>query len=69
MLMTSLARQTGGRVLFLSDLDRFVSQVPHHTAPITETWTQPLWHQPGVFIFALLCFITEWGLRRWKGLA
>jgi uncharacterized membrane protein len=68
-LMTSLARQTGGQLLSPADLPRFADFVQHRPAPITETWTRPLWHQPAVFLFALLCFITEWGLRRSKGLA
>jgi uncharacterized membrane protein len=68
-LMTSLARQTGGQLLSPADLPRFADFAQHRPAPITETWTRPLWHQPAVFLFALLCFITEWGLRRSKGLA
>jgi hypothetical protein len=35
---------------------------------VTETWTSPLWHQPWMFLFALACFLAEWGLRRVKGL-
>jgi hypothetical protein len=68
-LMATLARQTGGQLLELSDLPRFADVLQHRPAPITETWTRPLWHQPVVFLFALLCFIAEWGLRRSKGLA
>jgi hypothetical protein len=67
-LMTSLARQTGGQLISPNDLPQFISQIQHRPAPITETWTRPLWHQPAVFLFALLCFIAEWGLRRAKGL-
>ena len=37
-------------------------------APVTEVWTYPLWDQPLVFAFALLCFVAEWGLRRMRGL-
>jgi hypothetical protein len=37
--------------------------------PITETWSYPIWHTPFLFIFALGCLISEWGLRRAKGLA
>jgi uncharacterized membrane protein len=68
-LMASLARQTGGQLLSPADLPRFVDAVQHRPVPISETWTRPLWHQPAVFLFALLCFIAEWGLRRSKGLA
>jgi hypothetical protein len=33
-----------------------------------EAWTFPIWHTPAMFAFALACFVSEWGLRRWKGL-
>ena len=47
----------------------FAGSLPNRKAPITESWSFPLWHQPAVFLFALLCFLAEWGLRRWKGMA
>jgi hypothetical protein len=56
-------------VIAADRLDAFVSSLPQRKAPIAESWTLPLWHQPAVFLFALLCFVGEWGLRRWKGLA
>jgi len=52
-----------------SDKIELAASLPHRNVPITETWTTPFWHQPAVFLFALLCFVAEWGLRRWKGLA
>jgi hypothetical protein len=33
-----------------------------------ESWSKPLWQEPVVFLFALACFVAEWGIRRWKGL-
>ena len=68
-LMEQLARQTGGEVLAPEDLAAFARRLPTERAPVTETWTHPLWHTPWVFLFALGCFVSEWGLRRWKGLA
>ncbi|MGA2247998.1 MAG: glutamine amidotransferase [Verrucomicrobiota bacterium] len=68
VLMEAIARRTGGEVVKLEDLDRFVRQLPRRHAPITETWTQPLWQNPLVFLFVLGCFVTEWGIRRWKGM-
>jgi len=68
-LMERLAQQTGGRVLSPDDLASFARELPSYHAPVTETWTRPLWHTPLVFLLALLCFVGEWGLRRWKGLA
>lgn len=67
-LMEALARRTGGEVVKLEDLDKFVRQLPQRHAPITETWTNPLWQNPLVFLFVLGCFVAEWGIRRWKGL-
>lgn len=68
-LMEQLARQTGGRVLTAGDLESFASDLPKEHAPITESWTRPLWHTPWMFLFALACFIAEWGVRRSRGLA
>ena len=42
---------------------------PRESAPITEPWTSPLWHQPLYFLIAIACLTAEWGLRRVNGLA
>jgi uncharacterized membrane protein len=68
-LLESIARQTGGEVIDPSRLEQFASSLPDRKVPITETWSYPIWHQPLFFLFALACFVTEWGIRRWKGLA
>jgi uncharacterized membrane protein len=68
-LMETIARQTKGEVLKPDQLGAFVKGLPNRKAPITESWTSPLWHQAGVFLFALACFVLEWGLRRRRGLA
>ncbi|HUE70508.1 MAG TPA: hypothetical protein VMP01_06420 [Pirellulaceae bacterium] len=67
-LLAELAQQTGGEVLKLDGLERFVTSLPSRKIPIVETWTYPLWHQWPVFLLALTCLAAEWGLRRWKGL-
>jgi len=51
-----------------SDLERFDRRLPEHHAPVMETWTDPLWHKPVVFLLVLGCFLAEWGIRRWKGM-
>ncbi len=68
-LLREIARQTGGEMIAVQGLNDLVKQLPHRRAPVTETWSYPLWHQPAFFLFALLCLAAEWGLRRWKGLA
>jgi uncharacterized membrane protein len=68
-LLQTIATQTGGKTLPAASLKAFAEKLPNQNAPITESWASPLWHQTSVFLFALACFIVEWGLRRWKGLA
>ncbi len=67
-LLENIARRTGGEMVRLADLDKFARRLPERQAPITETWSYPLWHQPSVLLFVLGCFVAEWGIRRWKGL-
>ena len=68
-LLESIAKKTGGEVIALNELEKFSRDLPHRKAPVVENWTMPFWHQPAVFLFALACFVAEWGLRRYKGLA
>jgi uncharacterized membrane protein len=68
-LMEQLARKTGGEVVSPDRLEKFVREMPARKAPITETLTEPLWHTSWMFLFALGCFLGEWGLRRRSGLA
>ena len=66
--LTRIATATGGQVVQPGELDQFVRDLPEKSAPVTERYTYPLWHQSSVFLFALCCFIGEWGLRRFGGL-
>ena len=66
--LASLAKQTGGEIVTASDLERFAKNLPNRKAPVMESTAIPLWHTPAMFLFALACFIAEWGVRRWKGL-
>lgn len=68
-LLERLAKDSGGEVLALDGLDRFVSSLPNRKIPQVETWSYPLWHQWQVLVLAIGCLVGEWGLRRWKGLA
>ncbi|MEQ2007182.1 MAG: glutamine amidotransferase [Limisphaerales bacterium] len=67
-LLERIAKETGGEVVDMGALGGFAARLPHLKSPVTEAWTMPLWHQPAVFLFALLCFLAEWGLRRRRGL-
>lgn len=66
-LLEVIAKKTGGEVISIGSLESFAKGLPNREAPITESWTAPLWYQASVFLFALACFVAEWGLRRWKG--
>jgi hypothetical protein len=68
-LLETIARQTGGEVITPEKLASFVSTLKTRRAPVQETISTPIWDKPVVFLFALGCFIAEWGLRRMRGLA
>lgn len=68
-LLADIAKKTGGEVIEDRKLESFAETLPERKVPIVENWSYPLWNTPWVFLFALGCFIAEWGLRRWKGLA
>jgi uncharacterized membrane protein len=67
-LLESIAQKTGGEIVQIQNLERFSRDLPHRKSPVMDSWTYPLWHTPAMFAFALACLITEWGLRRLKGL-
>ncbi|MEN9677043.1 MAG: hypothetical protein RIS76_2939 [Verrucomicrobiota bacterium] len=67
-LLETLAQKTGGEVIPSARLDAFVRSLPDRKAPVMESWTFPLWHTPVMFALALGCLVSEWGLRRWKGM-
>jgi uncharacterized membrane protein len=68
-LLEQLARQTGGELITAEKLSDFVDDLKVRRAPIQETISTPIWDKPLVFLFALGCFVGEWGLRRMRGLA
>jgi hypothetical protein len=68
-LLSEIAARTGGQLVDLNDLDRFVASLPTRKAPITEPWIRPAWHHPLFYLAIIACLVGEWGLRRWKGLA
>ncbi len=67
-LMQDIARRTGGEVIPWDKLDEFVKSLPNRKAPVTDEESHPLWQQGPVFLAVLMCFLAEWGWRRWKGL-
>lgn len=67
--LARIAAATGGRVLRPEELESIVDQLKSKPQPVMETRTSPLWHHGAWLALALGCFIGEWALRRWKGLA
>jgi hypothetical protein len=67
-LLEDIARRTGGEIVPADKLADFSRSLPSRRAPVMEPSTTPAWHTPGMFLFALACFVGEWGLRRWKGM-
>ncbi len=67
--LRTIAAKTGGEVVDGNRLASFVASLSSRSAPITEPWTSPLWHQPLYFLVAIVCLLGEWGLRRLNGLA
>ncbi len=68
-LLEEIARKSGGEIITAAKLPEFARHLPRRQAPVTESYSSPLWHTSTVFLFALVCFIAEWGLRRRKGMA
>jgi len=64
-----LAKATRGQVLRMDELKDFVPTLASRAVPIQETVNEPLWHRSIWLVLAVLCFATEWGLRRRGGLA
>lgn len=67
-LLSEIATGTKGRIVALSDLDAFVTQLPQLDAPLTEATTTPLWHHPLVWMFVVAGLCAEWSIRRRRGL-
>jgi hypothetical protein len=67
--LEEIAAKTGGQLIETNGLDEFVAGLPARKAPITEPWIRPAWHHPLFYLAIIGCFVVEWGLRRWNGMA
>ena len=67
-LLEAIANKTGGQVISLDELDEFAAQLPAQRAHFMEDHHFPIWHQSIVFLLALTCLVSEWFIRRRKGL-
>lgn len=66
--LQSVADLTKGRMVELKELDRFIDSLPQSSAPLVEVWSWPIWHSWWIFLAALACLVTDWALRRRRGL-
>ncbi len=66
--LNRLASASGGEVIDIDDLDRFVGSLPTRQVPITEVRRDPFWHRTQWLLLTIVCLCAEWGLRRLRGL-
>ena len=66
-LLERIAKDTGGRVLELSEVSTLPKLLENLNVPIKETLTDPLWHSPWVFALILGLLAAEWVIRRKAG--
>ncbi|MDA8744888.1 hypothetical protein N9N28_09680 [Rubripirellula amarantea] len=68
-LLEEIAIESGGQLVRVSELDRFVDELTTRDVPVTETHLVSLWHQSWVMLIAIACLCGEWIIRRTRGLA
>ncbi len=68
-LLNTIAQRTGGQTLEWNDLSNVKNLFEQRSAPVTELWSYPIWHNGWLFLAALACLLAEWALRRKRGLA
>lgn len=66
-ILQKIADATGGKLLTVDEVDQLPDLLTELNLPVMEVRQHPLWHSPWLFLFALLCFLGEWGLRRRQG--
>jgi uncharacterized membrane protein len=68
-LLKRIAKETGGRYYPLADAARLTDDVEFTESGATVRESRDLWDMPAVFLLLVLLLGTEWGYRRWRGLA
>ena len=67
-ILEEIAQQTGGQVLEFAGMAGVGDLLSRQPAPVTETWSRPLWPRNWFFLGILGCFLVEWAVRRLRGL-
>ncbi|WP_437188406.1 hypothetical protein SH668x_001851 [Planctomicrobium sp. SH668] len=68
-MLKDLADSTGGEMVPIASLNAFAKRLPEKSMPVLEINRFPLWHQSWILLLVIALLGSEWGLRRWKGLA
>ncbi len=68
-LLERIASETGGRFYTADNVDALPEEIRFTESGDTVQEEQPLWDMPVLFILLGLLLSTEWGYRRWRGLA
>lgn len=68
-LLERMAEETGGRFYTAATAGNLAEDARFTESGNTVVETFPLWNLPVVFFLLLLGVGTEWGVRRWRGLA
>jgi len=68
-LMKRLAKETGGKMIALSDIEKLPEMLQNIRVPVEVTLATPLWHTPWLFAAIMFLLLCEWALRRKGGMA
>ncbi len=68
-LLSRIAKETGGRYYPIAGAQRLADDVIYTESGVTVREAKDLWDMPIVLLVLALLLGTEWGYRRWRGLA
>ncbi len=68
-LLERISEETGGRSYTAAEVDALPEEIGYTETGDTVYEERPLWDMPFLFLLLVGLLTTEWGLRRWRGLA
>jgi hypothetical protein len=68
-LLQRIAKETGGKYYPINDLAHLPDDVVLTASGITAHESRDLWDMPIVLLLLIVLLGSEWGYRRWRGLA
>lgn len=66
--LEDLAKQTGGQLVNLDELDQLLNQVPNRARRIDDDISERLWDSPMSLVIVLMLLTVEWVGRKWMRL-